>query len=72
MKSGVCPKCGRDEVYVDNPWMQTTHGIDVMLLAIPPIYTDLLVCVNCGYLEFYLAKDGDAEKIAKKFQKVDS
>ncbi len=69
MKSGICPKCGKNEVYVDNPWMPTTHEIGVMI-AIPPICTDLLVCVNCGYIELYLAKDGDAEKIAKKCQKV--
>ena len=70
MKSGICPKCERSEVYVDTPWIANSHGIGVTL-AFPPIATDLLVCVNCGYLEFYLAKDSDAEKISNKFKKVD-
>ena len=69
MKNGICPKCESKEVYgdVNNP-----HGISVDKLAFSPMNTILLVCADCGYLEFYVENEKDLEKIKKRFGKVES
>ena len=47
------------------------HGIEVDKMAITRIDTIRLVCVNCGYVEFYVENEKDLEKINKKFRKVE-
>jgi predicted nucleic-acid-binding Zn-ribbon protein len=69
MKSGICPKCGEKEVYGDHA---KSHGISVFWTAIIPTETILLVCANCGYLEFYIENEKDLEKVKKNFQKIES
>lgn len=69
MKSGICPKCNSKEIYGD---LNHPHGIQVQKFAFTPVNTILLVCANCGYLEFYVENDSDLEKIKKKFRKVEN
>ena len=69
MKSGICPKCGKSEVRGD---LSTSHGISVDRMAFPRINTILLVCTNCGFLEFYVEDENDLARIKTKFQKVEN
>ena len=68
MKSGICPKCKSMEIYGD---INHPHGIQVEKLAFRPINTILLVCADCGYLEFYIENEKDLEKIREKLSKVE-
>lgn len=69
MKSGICPKCGGNEVYGD---YAKPHGISVLWTALSPVNSILLACVNCGYLEFYIENEQDLAKVKKKFHKIES
>jgi predicted nucleic-acid-binding Zn-ribbon protein len=69
MKDGICPKCGAKEVYGDHA---NPHGLRVIWTAILPPDTILLVCAECGYLEFYVEHEKDLAKIKKNFQKIES
>ena len=69
MKSGICPKCNEKEVYGDHA---KPHGISVLWTVISPVDTILLVCANCGYLEFYIENEQDLVKVKKNFQKIES
>ena len=69
MKSGICPKCNAFEVYGEG---SGTHGISVDRWAFIGVNTILLVCANCGYLEFYVENEKDLETVKKRFQKIES
>lgn len=69
MKSGICPKCRSTEVYGDT---NHPHGITFEMWTINPMNTILLVCADCGYLEFYIENEKDLEKIKNKFGKVEN
>ena len=60
MKSGICPKCGENEVYGDG---NKPHGISVNWMAISWVNTILLVCASCGYIEFYVENEEDLANI---------
>ena len=68
MKSGICPKCGSSEIRgnTGNP-----HGIVVDIWAIPHVNTILLVCTECGYMEFYVEDEAKLAKLREKFGKVE-
>ena len=67
MKSGVCPKCNSEEVYLDG---SGRHGITVPISLMNVHQTVLYVCAICGYLEFYAQTGFDLQKVKEKFQKV--
>jgi predicted nucleic-acid-binding Zn-ribbon protein len=67
MKSGVCPKCKSEEVYVDNG---IRHGIVVPIHALSVHPTELYVCANCGFLEFYAHTEYDLSLVKERFRKV--
>ncbi len=67
MKSGICPKCKSEEVYVDNG---IRHGITVPIHAFAVHPTHLYVCADCGFLEFYAQTGHDLSKVKEKFKKV--
>jgi predicted nucleic-acid-binding Zn-ribbon protein len=68
MKSGICPKCGSTKIYgnTGNP-----HGIVVDRWAFPQLSTILLVCTDCGFLEFYVEDEAKLAKLREKFGKVE-
>jgi predicted nucleic-acid-binding Zn-ribbon protein len=68
MKSGICPKCGSSKV---NGNTGNTHGISVDAWAFPQLNTILLVCAECGYLEFYVEDEAKLAKLREKFGKVE-
>ena len=50
--------------------LRTESAVDKM--AISPMNTILLVCADCGYLEFYVENEKDLESIKKRFRKVEN
>lgn len=59
-KTGICPKCNSTEVYYEmlkrsqrNPIFISTFGI---------VRFDLYACVDCGYIEEYIADEFARDK----------
>lgn len=67
MKSGVCPKCSSQEVFMD---YGPRHGINVPVTMLMPLSTHLYICADCGYLEFYTPTGFELQKVKEKFRKV--
>ena len=68
MKSGICPKCNSEEVYVDST---NRHGIVIPIQSFAIHPTHLYICADCGYLEFYAQTGFDLQKVKEKFRKVE-
>jgi len=66
MKSGKCPKCGGEEIFVNTT---ETHGIRVPL-GLRFVDTEEYVCGTCGYMEFYVQHKSDLERVPQTFRKV--
>ncbi len=66
MKEGICPKCNSEEVYMDSHTKQGLFPMQRFVVNPPHIY----VCINCGYLEFYVQTGHDLSKAKEKFIKV--
>lgn len=67
MKSGVCPKCGSDAVYVDKG---QRHVLRIMVQSLSNLQTHLYICADCGFIEFYALQGFDLSEVSKKFEKV--
>ncbi|MBN2894226.1 MAG: hypothetical protein JXL97_20310 [Bacteroidales bacterium] len=69
MKSGKCPKCGSENVYFkENPF-----PIEEARIRLSPLNTssfDYCVCVDCGYMEYYISNPKKLNKIEKQWEKV--
>lgn len=69
MKSGVCPKCGSEEVYRGKPLYPTSIPANAIALEGAGQY----ICFGCGYTETYLAKGNNlADLKEKSYRKVKS
>ena len=73
MKQGKCPKCGSEEVYVGIDVLPKSgpfgsNSIPVSIVSIAAL--DNYVCMDCGYLERYIAESEKLTEIAKKWPKV--
>ena len=75
MKEGKCPKCNADNVYCgvevypkSGPFGSNSIPISITSIAA----LDNYVCVECGYLERYIAEDEKLQQIADKWRKVSS
>lgn len=73
MRSGICPKCGSDEVYAgtevtfkSGPYSTNTIPINFWGNA----SLDNYVCGECGYVESYIAKDSDLRRIRNNWPLV--
>ena len=67
MKSGICPKCGSTEVYLDKG---QRHTIRIMVQPLSNLQTHLYICAVCGFIEYYGMKGFDLSQVSKKFEKV--
>lgn len=70
MKNRICPKCDGNEIYTNagvTKLNQNRMSIDVWAA---PVMLDVHMCMNCGYLEYYVARPMDREKAARKWAKV--
>ena len=73
MKSGICPKCGSDNVYSSQhlplkggPF--ASNSIPVSLTSMAAL--DNYVCTDCGLVERYIADADKLEAVAKKWEQV--
>jgi hypothetical protein len=57
MGESGCPKCGHDEVDVDE--VATTGTGLTRLFDVQNRQFQAVTCTNCGYTEFYRSRDGD-------------
>ncbi len=73
MKQGKCIKCGSDEVYSGVDILPKSgpfgsNSIPITIVSIAAL--DNYVCVDCGYLESYIAEAGKLAEISKKWPKT--
>lgn len=67
MQKGICPKCDAKEVYLSTT---ETHGVQIRTTWTDIVFTELYICADCGFLEFYVQHKTDLENVRKKFKKV--
>lgn len=73
MKSGQCPKCGSHEVFSNTN--RKFPALNTMTIGSGNFgnryaYLDTYVCVGCGYVENYVAKQADLNYIQEKWTSV--
>lgn len=73
MKNGTCPKCGSSEVHAGTEVFPksgpfTCNAIPIGLTAMAPL--DNYVCVACGYVESYVAREEDIASIRRKWPRA--
>nr|MBC8361747.1 hypothetical protein [Candidatus Desulfatibia profunda] len=73
MKQGRCPKCHSQEVYAGVDVLPKSgpfgsNSIPVSIVSIAAL--DNYVCVQCGYLERYIADAEKLKEISKKWKKA--
>jgi predicted nucleic-acid-binding Zn-ribbon protein len=74
MKDGKCPKCGAEDVFCGKD-IQLKSGpfgsnsIPVSLTSIAAL--DNYVCIQCGFVESYVADPSKLKEIYIKWDKVD-
>ena len=71
MKSGKCPKCQSEAVYVGSEVFPKSgpfgsNAIPVSLTSMAAL--DNYVCGDCGYVEQYIADDSKRKEIARKWK----
>ncbi|HMM81348.1 MAG TPA: zinc ribbon domain-containing protein [Pyrinomonadaceae bacterium] len=66
MKSGICPKCGSDEVYMG----RTGSWVGVRTNVLHNQWPETYVCIECGYYEFYAIPGYDLDQVKKRLEKV--
>ncbi|MEW6670595.1 MAG: hypothetical protein AB1427_02775 [Thermodesulfobacteriota bacterium] len=73
MKENKCPKCGSTDIYAgtdvypkSGPF--TSNSIPVSLTSIAAL--DNYVCIQCGYVESYVAEADKLKEISKKWARV--
>ena len=71
MRNGICPKCAAHAVYQQAGNLSAHEGIaltgGVINKGTAP---DKYVCVECGYMEYYLTKPEDLATIRAHWSKV--
>ncbi len=75
MKSGVCPKCKSANVY-DGSGVPFTKGASsqyaIKVSAASAAALDRYVCVDCGYVEGYVASTSKLKTISETWPRVQS
>lgn len=81
MKSGICPKCGSNNIhtntdlhYFGKPGAFGGNSIQISTFRWNggTATLDSYICVDCGFLESYVHKDKKRKTIAEKWPKVES
>ncbi|AFZ20016.1 hypothetical protein [Allocoleopsis franciscana] len=73
MKNGQCPKCGSPEVFSNTN--RKFPALNTMTIGSGNFgnryaYLDTYVCVGCGYVENYVAKQADLNYIKEEWTSV--
>ena len=66
MKSGICPKCGSEEVFKGN----STSNVQVQTSPVHARPATTYICTDCGYYEFYGLPGVDLDRMKERFEKV--
>ena len=73
MKSGICPKCGSDNVFTAHslplkggPF--ASNSIPVSLTSMAAL--DNYVCTDCGLVESYIGETEKLKAVADKWEQV--
>jgi len=73
LKENKCPKCGSTDIYAgtdvypkSGPF--TRNSIPISLTSIAAL--DNYVCIQCGYVESYVAETEKLKEISKKWIKT--
>lgn len=69
MKSGVCVKCGADQVHVI-PGNRSGVGLPSQSLFSSGSFVEFYFCGACGYIELYVEKAEDLPGLAAAWPKV--
>ncbi len=68
MRTGICPKCGSDEVYL-KARNGGTQGVNVLRASRwKYVRMDNYVCGACGYIEFYLSDPSGLQRIKETWE----
>ncbi len=67
MKNGTCPKCRKKSVHV-----VLTNEDSIWIASLRTAFLSQFVCVECGYVEFYVQDESLLPKIAQVTQKISS
>lgn len=73
MKNGTCPKCDSKKIYAGNeiPLKSGPFGSNSIPVSITSMASlDNYVCIECGYVESYVAASEKLEEIEKKWRNV--
>ncbi len=75
MRDGTCPKCGSTEVCSSEHLgsfakMGSNWANTIPITALANAALDNYVCLNCGYVESYVADDSKLWKIAQKWPRA--
>ncbi|MEJ2041627.1 MAG: hypothetical protein P8X55_22270 [Desulfosarcinaceae bacterium] len=75
MKSGKCPKCGSEKIYTaENMPLKTgpfgSNSIPLSLTSLAAL--DNYVCLDCGFVERYVADKDKLDEINRKWSAVNS
>ena len=73
MKNGKCPKCGSVEIYVarDLPLKSGPFGSNSIPIGLTSMAAlDNYVCVDCGFVERYVADEEKLKEIAKRWYHI--
>jgi predicted nucleic-acid-binding Zn-ribbon protein len=74
MKSGICPKCGSDEIYVGTGAKYGADSNNFFVVLRNWLGRDQVafvrryVCANCHYMESYIADDESMKQILIGFE----
>lgn len=71
LKSGLCPKCGSDEVYTSRGLDKRGERMTLVISSMKWYFLDTYLCINCGHFEEYIPEeDLKDEKIIDKIKKT--
>ncbi len=70
MKNKICPKCNASEIYTNVEARLINRNRLSFDAWVNPVPLNIYMCMNCGYLEYYVARREDREKVARKWPKV--
>ncbi len=77
LKSGLCPKCGSEEVYTNSGQTKRGERMKLVISGWERYFLDTYLCISCGHFEEYIAEsefrdNKIIEKIKENWKKMKS
>jgi len=67
--TGVCPKCHSTDIRVSRRRIWATM-VPTGPTVFGAVYTSWFICVSCGFVETWVEKKEDLEKIGRKLGRI--